>query len=233
ARPPTFSAIPATAPAIETADLAAAPCAGVAPVLQGISLCVPQGCRAALAGANGSGKSTLLRTLAGLLPPCAGKVFVEGKPASCGNPRVAFLAQRHLVEWHFPVTVSRAVLAGRYPRLGWLRRPNRDDREKAAAALRRLRLEALADRPLHALSGGQQQRVLIARALCQEAAVLLLDEPFAGLDAESREIVSDFLADDPARAMTVVMATHDLDDTGCRFDMVLKITRDGSLAPNA
>jgi ABC-type Mn2+/Zn2+ transport system ATPase subunit len=191
--------------------------------LERITLRVPRGCRVALVGANGTGKSTLLKTLAGLLPPLSGRLQIAGAGTARGNPSIAFLAQRPSLEWHFPVTVARAVLAGRYLRLGWLRRPGADDREKALSAMRRLGLEALAECPLHALSGGQQQRVLIARALCQEAAVLLLDEPFAGLDSASRDILESFLSGDARHELTVVMSTHDLAEVEKRFDLILEI----------
>ncbi|MDR2430139.1 MAG: ATP-binding cassette domain-containing protein [Puniceicoccales bacterium] len=216
------------APAIEAVDVSVAPRGASCPVLEHITLRVPHGCRAALVGANGTGKSTLLKTLAGLLPPVEGEVRIEGAVAACGNPRVAYLAQRHLIEWHFPVMVRQAVLAGRYPHLGVFRRPCRADRGKADAALCRLGLGELASRPLHALSGGQQQRVLIARALCQEAKILLLDEPFTGLDTENRRILDDFLGNDPGRSLTVVMATHEHSDVEKRFDLVLQI-KDGRI----
>jgi ABC-type Mn2+/Zn2+ transport system ATPase subunit len=215
-------------PAVETEALAVAPEDAPRPVVEGVAMRVPRGARAVLAGANGAGKSTLLKTLAGLLPPLAGRALLDGKPAARGNPDVAFLAQRSLVEWNFPVTVRQAVLAGRNARLGWLRRPSAGDREKAALAMRLLGLEPLASRPLHALSGGQRQRVLLARALCQEARILLLDEPFAGLDAASRDILGAFLADAPKHALTVLMATHDAEGEGPGFDLFFKI-RDGRL----
>lgn len=215
-------------PAIEAVDVSVAPRGLSRPVLEHVTLRVPHGCRAALVGANGTGKSTLLKTLAGLLPPVGGEVRIEGAVAACGNPRVAYLAQRHLIEWHFPVMVRQAVLAGRYPHLGAFRHPCRADRAKADEALCRLGLGDLAARPLHALSGGQQQRVLIARALCQEAGILLLDEPFTGLDAANRRILDDFLGNDPGRLLTVVMATHEHSDAEKRFDLVLQI-KDGRL----
>jgi len=212
--------------AIEARSLAVSPAAGAPPVLRDVSLGVRPGGRAALAGANGAGKSTLLRVFAGLLPPAAGGAFVEGAPARAGNPRVAWLAQRPAVEWRFPVTVRQAVLAGRHIRLGWFRRPAPADRAKADEALRRLGLEAFAERPLDALSGGQQQRLLAARALCQEASVLLLDEPFAALDAASVEILADFIEEAPRHGLTVLAATHEIAGARRCFDTVFRI-RDG------
>ncbi|MDR1818092.1 MAG: ATP-binding cassette domain-containing protein [Puniceicoccales bacterium] len=215
--------------AIETRGLAVAPAKGAAPVLDGVALRIPRKCRAALVGANGAGKTTLLRALAGLLPPVAGEILIEGSPATLGNPRLAYLAQRQTLDWNFPVTVRKAVLAGRYPRLGWLRRPTQEDRDKTDAALARMGLSDLALRPLHALSGGQQQRALVARALCQEPSVLLLDEPFSGLDAASGEILDGFIANAPASGLTVLIATHAHEDFLDTFDIVLRI-HDGGVS---
>jgi ABC-type Mn2+/Zn2+ transport system ATPase subunit len=195
-------------------------------VLANVSFRLATGSRAALIGSNGSGKTTLLKTLAGLLPPLAGDARIGGVPVAPGNTRVAYLAQRQQVEWHFPVTVEGVALAGRYVHRGWCRRPSVADREKAAHALERMKLGALAKRPLHELSGGQQQRCFLARALCQEADVLLLDEPFTGLDAESRKILEDFLVNAPA--LTVLMATHESAIATLRFDAVFEI-RDGTV----
>ncbi len=214
---------PANQPALTATSLAISPAPEVPPILHSVNLSISSGCHTALVGANGTGKTTLLRTFAGIISPAAGQVLIDGTPAACGNPRIAYLAQRHLIEWSFPVTVRQAVLAGRYPHLGWLRRPGKSDRAKADNALDQLGLTPLADRPLDALSGGQQQRVLIARALCQEATILLLDEPFTGLDQASREILDDFFSRDDARHLTLIMATHDRADAEQRFDLILEI----------
>ena len=170
---------PPDAPALEAEGLSVAHPGVRRPALTDVRFAVPQGCRAALLGPNGAGKSTLLRTLAGLLPPVSGAARVLGAPARTGRPEIAYLAQRAAIEWHFPVTVEKLVLAGRFPSRGWFLRTGDTDREKAFAALERLKLADLAGRPIHALSGGQQQRALLARALCQEARVLLLDEPYS------------------------------------------------------
>lgn len=212
---------PGDACALEADGLAVAHPGAARPALSGVCFSVPVGCRAALIGANGSGKSTLLKTLAGLLPPVTGAARVLGTPSRPGRPEIAYLAQRAAIEWHFPVTVGRLVLGGRHTACGWFLRPSRSDREKAAAAMARLRLEDLADRPIHALSGGQQQRALLARALCQDAAVLLLDEPYTGLDAASREIMEAILFGPGSERLTVLMATHEPEHASARFDLVL------------
>ncbi len=216
------------APALEARALAVAHPGARRPALSGLAFSVPQGCRAALIGANGSGKSTLLKTLAGLMPAASGEALVLGGPARPGRPELAYLAQRAAIEWHFPVSVEKLVLAGRFPDCGWFRRPSSADRDMAREALARLRLEDLAERPVHALSGGQQQRVLLARALCQDARVLLLDEPYTGLDAASRDIMESILFGDGSDALTVLMATHEPQEATARFDLILA-ARDGRL----
>lgn len=221
AREPAF--VPADAPALACRDLAVGHPGASHPALTGVNLAIAQGCRAALLGANGSGKSTLLKTLAGVLKPVAGEALVHGIAAAPGRREVAYLAQRAAIEWHFPVTVERLVLAGRYGARGWFSRPAADDRAKAFHALERLRLADLAQRPLHALSGGQQQRALLARALCQEARILLLDEPYAALDAASRDIMDELIFDCDADRMTVLMATHDSLEGCAHFDLVLRV----------
>ena len=215
-------------PVIECSALAVAPQGAIRAVLKNVSFRLSTGSRAALVGSNGSGKTTLLKTLAGLLPPLDGTALIGGVPVAPANHRIAYLAQRPQVEWHFPVTVERTVLAGRYVHLGWFRRPDATDRGIAASALEQMKLTSLAKRPLHALSGGQQQRVFLARALCQGAKVLLLDEPFTGLDSESRKILEAFLENSPA--LTVLMATHELTCATPHFDAFLKI-QDGTIQP--
>lgn len=220
-RPPAFT--PADAPALAARGLAVGHPGARRATLADTDFVIPQGCRAALLGANGAGKSTLLKTFAGVLRPVAGSALVCGLPAAPGRRELAYLAQRAAIEWHFPVTVERLVLAGRFGARGWFSRPSAEDREKARHALERLRLADLADRPIHALSGGQQQRALLARALCQDARILLLDEPYAALDTASRDIMDELLFDCEAGRMTVLMATHDTLAGCAHFDLVLRV----------
>jgi len=186
---------------------------------------VPYGCRAALIGPNGSGKSTLLRVLAGLLPARVGSAQVLGAAPRLGRARIAYLAQRPRLTDPFPLRLRRLVQMGTYAHHGWFEECHHGD-EAVERALALLGLTDLADRQVHTLSGGQLQRGLLARAAVQGAELLLLDEPFAALDQESRDIVERFLFAADAR-FTVVMATHDPADSS-RFDRILEL-RGGQL----
>jgi manganese/zinc/iron transport system ATP- binding protein len=185
--------------------------AGVAtPALHDVWLTVPIGARVALVGPNGAGKSTLLKAAAGLLPVSAGELRIYGQAVEACHHRVAYLPQRGEVDWRFPVSVRRLVLTGRYVHLGWLRRPGARDRALADAAVERLGLTALAELPIGQLSGGQQQRALLARALAQDADLLLLDEPLNAVDAANRAVVAHVLDELRQQRKTVLVATHDL-----------------------
>lgn len=194
-----------------------------APAVRNVSLAVGSGVRAALVGANGSGKSTLLKAVAGLLQPQAGTIRIYGQPVGACHHRVAYLPQRGEVDWRFPVTVAHLVLAGRYVHLGWLRRPGADDRRRVAEVLAQLGLTELADRQIAQLSGGQQQRALLARALVQNADLLLLDEPLSAVDAASRQIIAGVLDGLCRQGKTALVATHHVDRLEKEFDQVFTL----------
>jgi zinc transport system ATP-binding protein len=183
-----------------------------APVLTGVDLRVDAGELVAIAGPNGGGKTTLVRLALGLLSPDQGEIELFGKPAqeSARRPRLAYLPQRAQLGLDSPVTVEEVVAAGRLgsgPLLGPLRRR---DREIVARSIERVGLSALTGRPLATLSGGQQQRALIAKALAAEPALLVMDEPTVGVDAESQEALAQLL-DRLHResAVTVLYVSHE------------------------
>jgi manganese/zinc/iron transport system ATP- binding protein len=217
------------APAVEVIGLVAQYPGGAA-ALQGIDLRVTAASRIAIVGPNGAGKSTLLRVLAGLLPVQRGQVRVYGLPVGGCHHRVSYLPQRGELEWSFPMTVAQLVLTGRYVHLGWLRRPGREDRQVLRDVLARLALDRLANRQLSELSGGQQQRVLLARALAQEADLLLLDEPLNAVDSETRQVVAELLDELRRQGRTVLIATHDIGRLEHEFDGALYLA-DGSETP--
>lgn len=174
-------------------------------VLTDVSLQVNKGELVGLIGPNGAGKTTLLRTIVGVLPTEAGTVQTS---QSC--KRIGYVPQRHDFAWDFPMSVRDAVLAAITVRLGLLSRPRVSHLRSVEVALAKTGMSALADRPIGELSGGQRQRVLVARALALEPELLLLDEPFTGLDMPTQELLGDLfrtLADD---GCAVVMTTHDL-----------------------
>ena len=178
--------------------------------LVGIDASIAPGSSVALIGPNGAGKSTLLRAILGLVPLAAGRVEVLGQPPEIARRSVAYVPQAESLDPEFPVSVAQVVLMGRYRDVGWVRRPGRADRILAAAALERVGLTARAGDRFGTLSGGQQQRVLIARAVAQQSRLLLLDEPFNGVDAVTQDLLLEVLGELRADGVAVVMSTHDL-----------------------
>ncbi|MEV6367178.1 anchored repeat-type ABC transporter ATP-binding subunit [Micromonospora musae] len=178
--------------------------------LDGVDLAVDAGELVGLIGPNGAGKTTLLRAVLGLLPVESGQVLVGGEPVTRSRRRIGYVPQRHEFAWDFPVTVAGAVLTGRTRAIGWLRRPRSVDREAVDEALARAGLTDLRDRPIGQLSGGQRQRVLVARALASRPAVLLLDEPFTGVDVPTQELLTELLGRLRADGTALLMTTHDL-----------------------
>ena len=209
-------------PAVKASGLRLRPAPGAPAVLEGADLEVPSGCRAALVGPNGAGKSTLLRALAGLVAADGGILEVNGAPPRAGRADVALLAQRPNLSVGVPCTVTRLAEMGRLGRSAWGFSLGKDDRYRARQALRAVGLEALADRGVATLSGGQLQRALIARALAQGATLLLLDEPYVGLDAASRRALDDLIFGPALEGATVLVSTHDASDLP-RFDRILAI----------
>jgi len=180
------------------------------PVVEGVTASILPGRGVALVGPNGAGKSTLLRAVLGLVEVVRGSIAVLGRSPAAARGEVAYVPQADVLDAEFPVSALQVVLMGRYRRIGWLRRPGRADRAAAAQALEQVGLAALARRRFGALSGGQRQRVLLARAIAQEARLLLLDEPFNGVDATSQELLLAALARLRAGGAAVLLSTHDL-----------------------
>lgn len=194
-------------------------------VLADISFRVEYGERVVLVGPNGAGKSTLFKALVGLVKPQRGTIRIHGMPLGAHTDCVAYVPQREDVDWRFPVTVADVVMMGRFGRLGWLKRPTRADRAAVERGMELMGVAHLARRPIGELSGGQQQRVFLARALAQEPHILLLDEPFTGVDVATQEAtlsVLDALSD---QKVTIILSTHDLGLAAARFERVLLINQ--------
>lgn len=197
------------------------------PALEDVSFRVPAGSFAALIGPNGAGKSTCLRLLLGLVRPTRGRVEVFGHPPLTGDSDgVGYVPQKVTIPRGLPISALDIVLMGRTATLGAGHRPSRRDRELAHTALDQVGLADLARRRFQDLSGGQQQRVLIARALCSEPRLLLMDEPTAGLDSAARARFYALVCDlQHARGLTLLCATHDLDVVGEHADAIILLDR--------
>ena len=191
--------------------------------LSNVTFDVDAGTLMGVVGPNGAGKSTLFNAIAGLLPVRQGKVTLNRVDQRRGA--LAYVPQRETVNWRFPVTVQDVVMMGRCCNLGWFRRPGRRDRELVKACLGRVGLTDHHSALMTELSGGQKQRVFVARALAQEASVLLLDEAFSGVDAGAQEELIEVLRTLRDEGRIVLIATHDLTNLASRFDQVLCLNR--------
>ena len=188
--------------------------------LDKVSFQLVRGERVAVVGPNGAGKSTLFKIITGVLHPTAGEVRVCGRKPG-GHICIAYLPQRSQVDWTFPVNVADVVMMGRIGRLGLLRHPGARDWEYVHQCLEVVGMADLANRQISELSGGQQQRMFIARALAQEAELMLMDEPLTGLDVTSQEDIFRVLEELRQRGVTAMVATHDLNLAAERFDRVM------------
>jgi manganese/iron transport system ATP-binding protein len=195
------------------------------PALKDVSLQIPHGARVAVVGPNGAGKSTLFKALVGLLPIQKGRILVHGLPLGDHQDCVAYVPQREDVDWRFPATVEDVVLMGRFGRLGWFKRPSERDHQLVAQSLEQMGILNLAKTSIGDLSGGQQQRVFLARALAQEPHILLMDEPFTGVDASTQEVALALLEQLEMQQVTIMISTHDLNLAAERFKQVLLLNR--------
>jgi ABC-type Mn2+/Zn2+ transport system ATPase subunit len=211
-------------PALDVRHLSVA--YGQTRALDDISFTVSPGERVAVVGPNGAGKSTLLKALVGLIRPTAGTVQVYGHLHTQCND-VAYVPQRAQVDWSFPVNVWDVVMLGRTAHIGFFRAPSKHDRAQVQHSLELVRMTDLARRQIGELSGGQQQRVFIARALAQEACVLLLDEPITGLDVRAQNEVLRIIDDIHTNGVTVLTATHDLQQAAdtTHYEQVVLLNR--------
>lgn len=189
-----------------------------------ISFRVDAGRQVAVVGPNGAGKSTLFKVIVGTIKPSKGSVNVFGHDPDC-HICIAYVPQRSQIDWAFPVTVEDVVMMGRVGQIGLFRWPRRQDWQIVRKCLDRVQASHLAKKQIGELSGGQQQRVFIARALAQGADLLLMDEPFSGLDVPSHDAILDILDSLRGDAVTIMVATHDLNLAGEYFDLVMLLNR--------
>lgn len=189
--------------------------------LREISLTIASGQTVSLLGPNGAGKSTLLKVFAGMIPPSHGEVFFASKPITSSNEAITYVPQRSGADWSFPISVLDATMLGLARSRSRWRAFNRNDREQAMHALTQVRMDHLANAQIGALSGGQQQRVFLARALLSSGRVLLLDEPFTGVDIPTQEMLVDLFERLSSEGTAVVYATHDLQQASNTSDHVV------------
>ena len=180
-----------------------------------------QGALVGVVGPNGAGKSTLFDAIAGILPLAEGRVNLHGAEVRKGA--LAYVPQRDSINWRFPTTVHDVVMMGRHCNVAWFRRPGKRDREVVRTALERVGLWDQRSALTTELSGGQRQRVFIARALAQEASLIMLDEAFSGVDVGAQEGIIEVLQSLRDEGRTILLATHDLTNLAQRFDQILCI----------
>jgi ABC-type Mn2+/Zn2+ transport system ATPase subunit len=193
--------------------------------LKDLSFDVSHGARVAVVGPNGAGKSTLFKALVGLMPLHSGRIMIHGLTLGNHKDCVAYIPQREEVDWRFPVTVSDVVMMGRFNTRGWFARPNRDDSAAVQRSLEEMNISELSKVSISDLSGGQQQRVFLARAIAQEPHILLMDEPFNGVDVTTQEATLTLLNHLHERQVTAIISTHDLNLAATRFETVLLINK--------
>lgn len=176
------------------------------------SFAIPRGTIAALVGVNGAGKSTLFKAIMGFVPVARGEIGILGRSVreALRAGLVAYVPQAEEVDWSFPVLVEDVVMMGRYGRMGFLRIPSRDDHTAVAAALTRVGMAEYRLRQIGELSGGQRKRVFLARALAQEGQVILLDEPFTGVDVQTEEAIVELLRELRDEGRVILVSTHNL-----------------------
>jgi ABC-type Mn2+/Zn2+ transport system ATPase subunit len=190
-------------------------------VMHGLNFQVPHGARVAVVGPNGAGKSTLFKAMVGILPLQSGQILIHGELLGAHKDCVAYVPQREDVDWRFPVTVQDVVMMGRYGQMGWLSRPSSDDKRVVSKSLEQMGIANLAAHSIGQLSGGQQQRAFLARALAQGPHILLMDEPFTGVDMTTQDITLNLLDHLKSRQVTTIISTHDLNLAASRFDLIL------------
>ena len=193
------------------------------PALLDVSVRIEKDQLVGVIGPNGAGKSTFIKAILGFIKPDVGTVRINGRSAQKAKGEVAYVPQRGAVDWDFPITVEEVALMGRYQQIPWYTSPSSKDRDAALEALKMVRMEDFAQRQIGELSGGQQQRVFLARALAQGSDILLLDEPFAGVDAATERAILDVLERAKQAGKTLVVVHHDLSTAAEYFDKLILI----------
>lgn len=195
------------------------------PVLWDNDIDIVKNSRTAIIGPNGAGKSTLIKGILGLKKKLSGKVSIMGKDIGEVKKEIAYIPQSSSVNWDFPTTVIDVVLMGRYVHLGWIKRPAKSDLKLAEKALEKIGMLEFKDRQISQLSGGQKQRVFIARAIAQDATIYFMDEPLAGVDNKTENVIIDFLKEAQKKGKTSVVVHHDLNTVKDYFDHIVILNK--------
>ena len=194
-------------------------------VLSNIFLQIDAGHTYGLVGPNGAGKSTLFKAILGIIEPNSGMVRIMGEDIEQIRKKIAYVPQKDDVDWNFPATVKDVVMMGRYPHKKLLSRINSEDRAITEASMKELGIIDLADRQIGALSGGQQQRVFIARSICQQAEIFLMDEPFVGVDMTTEHKIIEITTGLAEEGKTIIVVHHDLGTVNDYFDKVILLNQ--------
>lgn len=186
-------------------------------VLDGVSCSFEPAKLTAIIGPNGAGKSTLIKAMMNLVPVIAGQTFFADAPIRPGRSPISYLPQQSSVDWDFPVSVLDVVMMGTYHRVGWFRQPGKKELNLAMSSLETVGMSDLKDRQIGELSGGQRQRVFLARSLAQQAEIFLMDEPFAGIDTRTEEMLLEVFHELQRSGKTLIVVHHDLSTVRDRF----------------
>ena len=198
---------------------------GKEPVLWDIDLAIPEGSLCAIVGPNGAGKSTLLKAILDLIPKASGKSFIFGEPYKKAKLQVGYVPQKNTIDWDFPVTVKDVVLMGCYGRMkpfGFLKK---HEKTRALDCLEQVGLLEYQDRQINELSSGQQQRTFLARALMQDSAIYLMDEPFAGVDIKTEKTIASLFKTMQKNHKTLIVVHHDISTLKEYFDSIVFLNK--------
>ncbi|MFB1051157.1 metal ABC transporter ATP-binding protein [Paraliobacillus sp. JSM ZJ581] len=195
------------------------------PALQDVSFQIPTGSLTGIVGPNGAGKSTLIKAILQLIPRKSGSIDVFGKPYAEQKHLIGYVPQRSEVDWDFPTNALDVVLMGRYRQIGFFKRAKKEEIDWAKACLDKVGMLDFANRQISQLSGGQQQRVFLARALAQNASIYFMDEPFAGVDAQTEKAIIQLMKEWKDEGKTVLVVHHDLQTVADYFDHVLLLNK--------
>ncbi len=189
--------------------------------LDDISFSVAKGERVAVIGPNGAGKSTLFKAIVGVMHISSGRITIYGEDTHSSHTNVGYVPQQSAIDWTFPASVFDVVMMGRSRHIGWFRWPRKDDRDIVRDILEHLSLDHLADRQISELSGGQRRRVFIARAMAQDTRLMVLDEPFTGVDQTAEQEIIESLDILTNHGITLLLSTHHMENAALHFDKIL------------